>query len=356
MLEYRADARPGRTLPRRGASRAAAPGGAEVGVAVIGAGGFARAVLLPQLVRQAGVRLAGVCTRRGSTADDAARRFGFGVATTDPARLLDDAGVRAVIVATRHASHASLTAAALRAGKHVFVEKPLCLSDAELDEVERALDDARTAGRDPCLMVGFNRRFSPHARAIRTAFADRVTPMVVSYRVSAGAVPADSWLADPGEGDRIVGEGCHFVDFCTALVGSEPRAVTAQGVASGRGDAAAPSVMLAVRYADGSLATIQYLTVGHPRLAKERCEVFADDRTAVLDDFRVTRFHGGGRTVRGRQAKGFVEELQAFLDACRGGPWPIPWSSLTGTHRVCFAAARSLETGGAVRLPAAPAA
>ena len=111
-------------------------------------------------------------------------------------------------------------------------------------------------------------------------------------------------------------------------------------------------MVLAVRYADGSLATIHYLAVGHPRLPKERCEVFADDRTAVLDDFRVTRFPGG-RTVRGRQAKGFAEELQAFLDACRGGPWPIPWSSLAGTHRVCFAAARSLETGGAVHLPAA---
>ena len=360
LLEYPDDARPDRTvrLDANAADVAEATTG-EVRVGVFGAGRFARGVLLPHLVGQPGVRLAGVCTRTGRGARDVAERFRCPVATTDPARLLDDPDVDAVVIATRHASHAELAAAALRAGKHVFVEKPLCISEAELDHVERALGDARAAGRDPCLMVGFNRRFSPHARAIRAAFPPREgtgVPMVVSYRVNAGAVPAGSWLADPGEGGRLVGEGCHFVDFCSALIGAEPLAVSADGVAcAGRGDGAEDTVVVTVRYAGGSLATIQYLTVGHPDLPKERCEVFAGGRTAVLDDFRVTRFHGGGRNVRGRQAKGFGEALRAFVDVCRGGgPWPIPWRSLAATHRVCFAAQRSLETGRTVSLGPTP--
>ena len=356
VLEYPAGAAPDRTVAYREGARAPAAGRGAVGVGVIGAGRFARGVLLPHLARLAGVRLAAVCTRNGATAHDAARRFRFERATTDPAAVLGDEGVEAVIVATRHASHAALAAAALRAGKNVFVEKPLCLAGTELDDVRQALDDARAAGQDPCLMVGFNRRFSPHAHAVRRAFADRGTPMVVAYRVNAGAVPAGSWLVDPAEGGRIVGEGCHFVDFCGALIDAEPAAVTAHRAGSG-GDAADDPVVMTVRYADASLASILYLTAGDPGLPKERCEVFAAGRAAVIDDFRVTRFHGGGRTVRGRQAKGFPEELRAFLDACRGGgPWPISWSSLAATHRVCFAAVRSLETGREVRLRDTPAA
>ena len=351
VLEYPAGAAPERTVRR--ADVAASGRGGEVGVGVIGAGRFAREVLLPHLVRQAGVRPAGVCSRTGGSAA-AAARFGFGLATTDPARLLDDPGVGAVVIATRHASHAALAAAALRAGKHVFVEKPLCLTGRELDDVERALEAARAAGSDPCLMVGFNRRFSPHARAVRAAFEDRGGPLIVGYRVNAGAVPADSWLADPAEGGRIVGEGCHFVDFCNALTGSLPVAVTAHGAASGRGDAGADSVVMTIRYADDSLATIQYVATGDRRLPKERCEVFAGGRAAVLDDFRTTRFYGGGRTVRGRQDKGFAEELRAFVAVCRaGGAWPISWEDIADTHRVCFAAVRSLETGAPVRLGAA---
>ena len=323
----------------------------ELRVGVIGAGAFARGVLLPRLVRLPGARLVGVCTTRGVTAHDAARRFRCDLATTDPQRLFGDAGVDAVIIATRHSSHAALASAALRTGKHVFVEKPLGLTRADLDEVECALNDARAAGRKPCLMVGFNRRFAPHAQAVLQAFADRASPMVVNYRVSAGSLPTGSWLTDPAEGGRIIGESCHFVDFCNLLVGRTPVEVRAHSTGSGGPAAATQSVVLAIRYDDNSLANIQYVTSGSPRLPKERCEVFADDRTAVLDDFRMTRFYGGGRNVRGRQAKGFSEELRAFIDACSGGPWPISWESMAATHHTCFGAVRSLETGRTVRLP-----
>ncbi len=372
LLEYPDDAALDRTVRldaaggrRRGAAlgeeAAAGVGGGDLRVGIFGAGRFARGVLLPHLAKKPGVRLAGVCTRSGRSALDAAERFGCAVATSDPARLLADPGVDAVVVATNHASHAQLAAAALRAGKHVFVEKPLCISEAELDEVEQALADAREAGSKPCLTVGFNRRFSPHARALRTSLATgspgggASLPRFVAYRVNTGPVPAGSWLIDPREGGRVVGEACHFVDFCGALIDADPVEVTAAGIASGGpDDAAVDTAVVTVRYAGGSLATIQYVTVGHPNLAKERCEAFAGGRTAVLDDFRVTKCHGGGQNLRGRQAKGHAEALDAFVDACRdGGAWPIPWRSLVATHRVCFAAVRSLRTGRpvAVDLP-----
>ena len=322
----------------------------ELGVGVIGAGMFARGILLPQLAKLSGAKLVGICTTRGTTARDAARRFRCAMATTDPARLFGDEGVDVVVIATRHSSHAALAATALRAGKHVFVEKPLCLGVGELDELERALDDARQAGHSPCLMVGFNRRFSPHAQALFSEFATRTGPMVVNYRVSAGIAPAGSWVSDPAEGGRIVGEACHFVDFCGVLVGSAPVAVTAHGTEPNGCDPTTQSVALTIRYDDGSLANIQYVTAGSPRLPKERCEVFTDERTAVLDDFRITRIHGGGQTVRGRQAKGFGGELRAFLDACRGGDWPIPWESMATTHHICFGAVQSLRAGRTVQL------
>lgn len=352
VLEYPEDARPERAV-RRMEDRAAGARDGDAGVGFIGAGGFARSMLLPQIVKAGAARLTAVCTSTGGSAAQTAERFGFTVATTDAREVLERADTAAVFIATRHGSHAGLVAAALRAGKHVFVEKPLCLTEAGLDEVESAVHDARGAGFEPCLMVGFNRRFSPHAGALQAAFRGRATPMVVIYRVNAGVVPAGSWLHDPDEGGgRIIGEACHFVDFCTALTGSDPLSVMAASIASDARDVVAQdSSVLTIRYADGSLATIQYLALGHRALTKERCEIFADGRSAVMDDFRSTRFYGGGRNLRGKQAKGFAEEIDTFLSVCRdGGPWPIPWESIAATHRVCFGAVRSLETGTMVEV------
>ena len=347
VLEYPEDARPERTF-RRIEDRVAGARDGDLGVGFIGAGGFARSVLLPQIVKAGSARLTAVCTSTGRSAAQTAERFGFTVATTDSDEVLERTDTAAVVIATRHGSHAGLAAAALRARKHVFVEKPLCLTEAGLDEVEHALHDARDAELQPCLMVGFNRRFSPHARALQDGFRGRGTPMVVNYRVNAGMVPPESWLHDPDEGGgRIIGEACHFVDFCTALIGNDPVSVMAASIASDARDVVAQdSSVLTIRYADGSLATIQYLALGHRALPKERCEVFADGRSAVMDDFRTTRFHGGGRSLRGKQAKGFAEEIDAFLGVCRdGGPWPISWDAIAATHRACFGAVRSLETG-----------
>ena len=343
VLDYPPDAAIQPTVTRV-ADRAAAAGALRVGV--IGAGRFATGVLLPRLAG-CGVQLRGVCARTGASARRAANRFDAGIVTTDPARLIEDENIDAIVIATRHATHAALAAAALRAGKPVFVEKPLALTEAELVAVDRALDAARNSGRAGCLMVGFNRRFSPHGRALCAAFRERRTPLAAVYRINAGPLPADSWLRDPGEGGRLVGEACHFVDFCSAVIDCEPVDVTARALpAEHPSETPADSVTMTIRYADGSLAAIHYLAGGNAGLPKERCELFAGGLSAVLDDFRITTFQGGGAPVRGRRAKGFTAELRAFLDACRdGGPWPISWASLAHTHRVCFAAQRSIETG-----------
>ena len=352
LLDYPEDAPLERTVRFFG-QKAAGSHTNEIGVGFIGAGNFARSVLLPQLTKLEGIKLTGICASTGKSAQQTAQRFKFGLATTDPQELLENEETHVVFIATRHASHASLTAATLRAGKHVFVEKPLCIREVELDDIEQALEQAHDKGYEPCLMVGFNRRFSPHARALQDFFKDRNTPMAINYRINAGAIPLGSWFQDPKEGGgRIIGEGCHFVDFCSYLTASQPVAVMANSITSHRRNVVAKdTVAITIQYADGSLATVQYLAEGHKDLPKERCEVFADGKSAVLDDFRTTTFYGGGKRIHGRQAKGFTGELRAFLDVCRqGGAWPIPWQSLVSTHHVCFAARRSLETGEMVNI------
>ena len=351
LLEYPSDAPMHEALPRPVVEPRDS---GTLRIATLGAGAFARGVLLPHLAKRRDVRLVAVSARTGQSAQQAAARFKIESATTDNGQLLESADVDAVVVATRHGDHARLVAAALRAGKHVFVEKPLCIVEQDLDELEAVVDELSSTDRAPCLTVGFNRRFSHHAAALKAAFAERRAPMVVSYRVNAGTVASDHWIHDPDEGGgRIIGEVCHFVDFCTALVGREPTSVAASGVAGHRGTVEDDSVVVTIQYSDGSLATIQYAATGHRDLAKERCEVFADGRSAVMEDFRVTRFYGAGRGVRGRQDKGFAAELGRFVTVCReGGAWPIPWPQIMSAHRVCFGAIRSLNTGKPVLLRA----
>ncbi|MCP3917055.1 MAG: Gfo/Idh/MocA family oxidoreductase [bacterium] len=351
VLEYTEDVPLAPTLRRDADPRATGSGRGELGIAVVGAGSFAKGVLLPALNKFDGLRREAVCTSTGKSAQQAAERFGFAAATTDADELFAADGVDAVFIATPHASHASLACAALRAGKHVFVEKPLALSSEELEACVEALDTARARGHEPCLTVGFNRRFSRHARALADGFAGRGTPMVVSYRVNAGRIPPEHWIQDPQVGGgRILGEVCHFVDFCGFLTGSVPVRVTATSIASERRDVVAhDSVVITIQYDDGSLAVVQYFAEGDAALPKERCEVYADARCAVMDDFKTTEFFGGGGKLKGAQDKGHAGELAAFLDSCRdGGDWPISWSSLLATHRVCLAALTSLATGAPV--------
>jgi polar amino acid transport system substrate-binding protein len=320
-------------------------GTGRASVGFIGAGNFARSVLIPAFSKLGGVELAAVCTATGSSAMETAKKHSFAYATTDRQKLLSDPGINTIFVTTRHDTHAQFACEALEAGKHVFVEKPLCVKPEQIEQYESATE--KSPGK--CLMVGFNRRFSPHTVAIREVFASRATPMVITYRVNAGLVPAGSWLNDlTVGGGRIVGEVCHFVDWCEFVTGSRPVSVGAESIATQ--DArlrSEDSVVATIRYADGSVATIQYVSVGPATLPKERVEVFADGIGAILDDFVSTTFHGIRRpTLKTKQDKGFTGELSAFLQAVKnGGQAPISLVSMVRTTRVTFAILDALRSG-----------
>jgi predicted dehydrogenase/threonine dehydrogenase-like Zn-dependent dehydrogenase len=346
ILTYPPDAAAGsRTVQLR----PAAPAG-KTGVGVIGAGNFARAVLLPRIAR-AGVDLVGVATATGASAKTTGDKFGFGYCTTDTEKLLADPAVHAVVIATRHGSHAGMAARALRAGKAVFVEKPMALDEEGLQEVLDA--QAETGG---VLAVGFNRRFSPLVEQLKQAFAPGV-PLAMAYRINAGPIPANTWIHDPEQGGgRIIGEVCHFVDLVQHVADDEVAEVfafNAGGHASGLHDV----VTLSLRLRGGSVASINYFSNGDRSYPKERLEVFGGGAIAVLDDFRELTISRGGkrRSVKKlSQDKGFDEEIAAFLKAAKGGTLTIPLASLVATTRATFAMEESLRTGRPVAVHAGP--
>ncbi|HKP89647.1 MAG TPA: Gfo/Idh/MocA family oxidoreductase, partial [Thermoleophilaceae bacterium] len=300
----------------------------------------------------AGAELAVVAGGSGPSAETAVREGGFARFAAGDDELIADGSVDAVVIATRHDTHADLAARALRAGRHVFCEKPLALDSSELD---RVLAAAAEAGR--VLTVGFNRRFSPHVRAIREMASRVDSPLAAVYRVSAGQVAAGSWVQDLDEGGgRIVGECCHFLDTLAFVVGSPITEVHAAGFgAPGQPVQARDNLMIAATFGDGSVGTVAYVAQGSPSVPKERLEVFAGTRTAVLDDYVTLEVHDGSDRSRDRlrkQDKGHRAEAAAFLDAVRHGRNPIPLDQIDNVHRACFAAVESLMTGAPVRIAA----
>jgi predicted dehydrogenase len=263
--------------------------------------------------------------------------------------VIADQSTNLIVVATRHDTHASLAQQALAAGKHVFVEKPLALSDAELDSVLAA--EATSAAS---LMVGFNRRFSPSARLAAEFFSGRRDPLSILYRVNAGRIARDSWIQDPVQGGgRIIGEVCHFVDLMNFLTGSIPVRVFAESVATRNAEMTDDdSVFITLKYSDGSNGTIAYLAEGDRALAKERIEIFGGGKTFVIDDFRRTAaFAGGKETVKKfmAQDKGQADEVKAVCSLVRdGGEPPIAVADLAATTRATFRILDSLRTSQAV--------
>lgn len=285
-------------------------------VNVIGAGSFARRVLIPGL-RTAGFALGAIASEKGLSAKAAANQFGFGRALRPEEAIVDpQAGV--VAIATRHGSHAALAEAALRAGKLVFVEKPPCLTDAELDRLRQAA--AGDAGQR--VFVGFNRRHAELAVALRDHLRDACGPIDLAYRVSAGTLPVSHWLNDPEDGGgRLLGEGCHFVDFACWVVGSAPRTVKCTMIAdAGRALGVAQGFALLLEFADGSLATVLYTARGAPGLAKEYVEGHAGGRSAILEDFTRLTLLGGRRPVRvsRHRNKGHLSQFMALHQVITG--------------------------------------
>jgi polar amino acid transport system substrate-binding protein len=317
-------------------------------VGFIGAGSFAGGTLIPILKSLAGVTLSSVCTSSGLTARDIAVRHGFLTSVGGPDDVLRDDATNVVFIATRHESHASLAAQALRAGKAVFVEKPLALTREQLDDVLAA------AGDNDQLVVGFNRRFSPHTTRVRQAFAGTGS-LVINIRVNAGPIPANSWIHDPTSGGgRLLGEVCHFIDLAQAIAGARIRRVFTSGI--GLPDPASrlrDNICVHLELTDGSIASIAYTSKGDVTLGKERIEVFGGGLSAVIDDFRTTTVLRKGRADKfsTKQDKGHAEELRRFIKmVTAAGQPPISIPAMRSASLGTIAAVESLTLGVPVEI------
>jgi predicted dehydrogenase len=323
-------------LQRRG--RAVSPRGSPT-VAFIGSGNYAGAVLIPAF-KAAGARLVSVASSTGLSGMHVGRRYGFEETTTDADALFTTAGLDVVVVATRHDSHARFVVQALAAGKHVFVEKPLCLSVEELARIETEHARVTERGPAPLVMVGFNRRFAPQILKMKTLLASVPGPKAFVITVNAGAIPPGHWTQSAAiGGGRIKGEACHFIDLLRFLAGSPFVSQGRLAMESATGDTAS----LHFGFADGSIGSVHYFANGSTAFPKERVEVFAQGRVLQLDNFRRMRgfgWPGFSQLKLWRQDKGQQGCAAAFLEAIRRGePSPIPFDEILEVSRVTIALA-----------------
>ena len=307
--------------------------GARSSVGFIGAGSYATKVLIPAF-KKTEARLISIASNGGLSAAHTGRKFGFEDATTDIDAILSNSAIDTVAIATRHDSHADLVCRALKAGKHVFVEKPLALNPEQLAEIEETY---RSLPRPPLLMVGFNRRFAPQVTLIRQLLKSVKEPKALIYTVNAGAIAGDHWTQDQDTGGgRIVGEACHFIDLLRSLVGCPARSVQTVRQSS-------DTVSITINYEDGSIATLHYFSNGHKAFPKERLELFAGGRMLMLDNFRVLSgfgWPGFKRTRLWKQNKGAAEMAAALVASIRTGTAsPIPFEELLEVTRTTYEAA-----------------
>ena len=332
---------------------------AVFGLGVLGAGAFAQSMLLPALKEIDGASFITVCNATGPRSRGAADKFGFSRCANSDDELLRDPSVNAVLIATRHHLHASQVLAALAAGKAVFCEKPLCLTEAELaaivhakvrEKVPATLPASDSPTSAPLLMVGFNRRFAPMAVDLKRFLAQIHEPLSVHYRVNAGYIPADHWVNDPDQGGgRILGEVCHFVDFLCFLADASPVEVRGETVGN-PGQYSMDNIVATLKFANGTVGTITYMASGDKSASKERLEVFGGASVAILDDFRrLELVRNGQRKIsraRWKQDKGHKSEMRAFSEAVRGKiPPPIPFEQIVGSTLTTLRLQNACQTG-----------
>ena len=328
---------------------AAGPVKRRLGVGFVGAGNYAALHLLPHLQKHADAALTGLVTATGPSARQQGETFGFGFAGTDLQVLLDDGSTDAVFIATRHATHAPFAAQALKAGRHVFVEKPLASTEDGLADVVAAYREANRR-QATGLMVGLNRRFAPMVQTLYAAFRG-TGPKQMIYRVNSGAIPTNTWLHRPEEGGgMLVGEASHFLDLMRHFAGAPAVQVYAQSLSLGTESLADDdNVTVTVTYDDGSTGVLAYSTVGDKAMPKERLELYGGGMVGVLDDFRRMEISQNGRRETRKasnQDKGQANQVAATVEAFRtAGHGPIPFEELVEAMQVVFAARRSLRSG-----------
>jgi predicted dehydrogenase/threonine dehydrogenase-like Zn-dependent dehydrogenase len=324
-------------------------------VGCIGAGGFARGIILPHLRSSDELLLESVAGNTGAAAESARTGFGFAMAES-PSELLANPNVDAVFILTRHDSHAGYVTSALQRGKSVFVEKPLAINREQSEMVQTAYADELAANKVPFLMVGFNRRFAPFTDKVKDFFPARSEPMLVHIRCNAGFIPGSSWVQDPQNGGRIVGELCHFVDWARAVVGYPMQTLTAAALPdSGRYHR--DNVTVTIGFEDGSVANLLYLANGDRAVAKEYFEVFCAGSIARIDDFKTLSLSRNGKTetLKSGQDKGHRREMEATIAAMKKGEEsPIPFVELVEVTEATFAIEEAIRTGKPISVGKTP--
>jgi polar amino acid transport system substrate-binding protein len=314
-------------------------------VGCIGAGGFARGIIFPYLRSSAGLRLGSVASTTGAAAESARAGFGFAIAES-PTELLHNPNLDAVFILTRHNSHAAYVRSALDRGKSVFVEKPLAVNGEQLEMVRAAYAKGLAEHRSPFLMVGFNRRFSPLTEKLQNFFARRVDPMLVHIRCNAGFIPRDSWIQNPENGGRIVGELCHFIDWARAVVGCPMQTLTATALPDA-GRYSRDNLTVTISFEGGSVANLLYLSNGNRAVGKEYFEVFCEGGIARIDDFRTLYLSRDGKTetLKGGGDKGHRREMELTIQAMmRGEDAPISFADLIEVTKASFAVEEAIRT------------
>ncbi len=321
-------------------------------IGLIGAGNFTRSVILPTLKKVGGFELAGLCTATGLSAHTTGKKHGFEFITTDNEQIFNNKEINTVFITTRHNTHAEYVINALKAGKHVYVEKPLCLNEEELKEIIDIYSSLITHhSSPPLLMVGFNRRFSLLIQKMKEIVTD--TPMSIIYRINAGFIPRDSWIQDKEVGGgRIIGEVCHFIDTCSFLTGSLPSSVFANCVK--KDDKSIPdedNVSILLTFESGSSAIINYTAYGNKQMPKESIELFANNITMQMNNYRELIVYRGSKKERianSNQDKGFVNEFEAFKQAIKTGTPAISFESIYKTTMTTFKILESLRSNAVI--------
>ncbi|MCU0772591.1 MAG: bi-domain-containing oxidoreductase [Verrucomicrobia bacterium] len=322
--------------------------GAPVALALVGAGSFVQAMHVPVIKGMAGkVSVPWACSRTGTSARACAALLPGCQPTTEYDVVLADPAVHAVLIGTRHDTHADLAIRALKAGKAVFLEKPMCLTPAEFESVQAAVRESAAP-----FVVGYNRRFSPFADIVRREVSRRIHPLMIHYTMNAGYLPPTHWTQGPEGGGRLLGEACHIIDLFRSLVGQPVREVSCSPLRSPSA-AALPTdnFTLSLTYGDGSVATLLYTAQGHKAVPKERMEVYFDEKAFILDDYLAMEAHGmskAGLALKQRD-KGHAAELAAFHRAVATGErFPIPWEELVETWQVTWQADQICRSGEAL--------
>lgn len=321
-------------------------------MAVIGAGNFTQAMIMPML-HKVGARVKYVVSAGGLSSTTLAKKYQVPYSSTDFDEVLADSDVHGVLVTTQHHVHASMTVKALRAGKHVFVEKPLALT---LDELSAVVDAVGSSGKT--VTVGFNRRFSPHSRKMKALLGGSPGPMNVIATMNAGYIPPDVWVHDMQTGGgRIIGEACHYIDLITYLTGSKVVSVSMQAMGTEPG-MNTDNASIHLKYENGSLGVINYFANGHKSYSKERVEVYYQGKNLILDNFRSLAgfgFKGSGlfsnTLLKTRQDKGHQDQFRLLAERwVQGGEPLIPFDEIVNTTRATLAAIESLQSGAIVKI------